>query len=118
MDDARAFIDDCDILIVPLLSGSGMRIKIIEAMAAGKAVISTRVGAEGIMAEEGKDILLADTADEFRKQVARLAASPTELRALGAQARELVERDYSIEGTTRRFLEFYVSLGIPERKAL
>jgi glycosyltransferase involved in cell wall biosynthesis len=70
VDSAKEFIDNHNIMIVPLLSGSGMRIKIIEGMARGKCILTTSVGAEGIDAENGKDIFIQNTADEF-KQILR-----------------------------------------------
>ncbi len=73
---AQKFIDRHNIMIVPLLSGSGMRIKIIEAMAHSRCVITTTIGAEGIDAENGKQILIGDTADELKRQILKVIETP------------------------------------------
>jgi glycosyltransferase involved in cell wall biosynthesis len=61
VESAADFMNSHDIMVVPLLSGSGMRIKIIEAMAHGKTIVSTTVGAEGIDYKDGENILIADS---------------------------------------------------------
>ncbi len=87
IESTADFMSNHDILVVPLLSGSGIRIKILEAMASGKIVISTRIGAEGLAVEHGLQILLADTVDEFHKAIEFL--SDQESRAL------LIENAYA-----------------------
>ncbi|KOH44467.1 glycosyltransferase family 4 protein [Sunxiuqinia dokdonensis] len=72
IEDAYAFMNSKAIMVAPLLSGSGMRVKIIEGLALGKAIVSTGIGAEGIAVEKGKHILLADEADEFIQAVSNL----------------------------------------------
>ena len=84
VDSAIQFMQDHDVMIVPLLSGSGVRVKIIEAMALGKAVITTTVGAEGIHCEDGKNILLADTAAEFAAKIQFLVGDPDQINRIGA----------------------------------
>jgi len=80
--------------VVPLRAGSGMRVKILDAMARGVPVVSTRLGAEGINATDGEDIFLADDAGEFARAVVRLHRD-RELRAKLAQnARRLIETQY------------------------
>ena len=110
VDDAREFIASKDINIVPLLSGSGMRIKIIEAMSMGKPVVSTTVGASGIDYTDGKDLLIADTPEEFVRQLHRLTEDPEFYNSVGENARKLVETKYSQEATTKRLVEFYETL--------
>ena len=75
VSDARDYINDHQIMLVPLLSGSGMRAKILEGMALGRVVISTRLGLEGIEAGVGSDVLVADTADEFIQVMENLMQS-------------------------------------------
>jgi glycosyltransferase involved in cell wall biosynthesis len=70
--DAREFMNSKEIMIVPLLSGSGMRLKIVEGMALGKVIISTTVGAEGIGCKNLKNIMIADTALEFAEIVGKM----------------------------------------------
>src|SRR5690606_25861436 len=70
--DMREFICGARIVIVPLLAGSGMRIKVIENMAIGKCQVSTTIGAEGVKVESGKDIILADSPADFARAISNL----------------------------------------------
>lgn len=104
--DARTFMQNQSILVVPLLSGSGIRSKIIEAMAVGKAVVSTSIGAEGIECTDGIHYLRADTAEAFADAVVRLLTSRSLMRQLGQNARRLVEERYSTERIRDELVQF------------
>jgi glycosyltransferase involved in cell wall biosynthesis len=93
--DVRPYAEDCGAFIVPLLSGSGMRVKILNALAMGLPVVSTTVGAEGIEVRHGRDILLADTPEAFADAVVSLLENPTYATNLGIAGRHLVEERYS-----------------------
>jgi len=93
--------------IVPLFSGSGIRIKIIEGMIAGKAVISTTIGAEGINVENGKNILIADTPQDFADAVKSVVADEALCRSLGENARKLIEREHDNQKLIARLEKFY-----------
>lgn len=82
------------LVVVPLRAGSGMRVKILDAMARGIPVISTRLGAEGIEATDGDNILLADTSDAFARAVGHLFSTPETRRRIAGKARRLVEERY------------------------
>lgn len=73
-------------VVVPLRVGGGTRLKIYEAMAAAKAVVSTTVGAEGLDVTNGRDILLADTPDQFASALSRILVDPRERRRLEDEA--------------------------------
>jgi glycosyltransferase involved in cell wall biosynthesis len=88
---------------VPLRSGSGTRIKIFEAMAMGKAVVSTTVGAEGLPVTHGENIMLADAPEDLARTAVRLLRDPDLRARLGRAARTLVERDYSWAAAAERF---------------
>jgi glycosyltransferase involved in cell wall biosynthesis len=107
VDDAFEFIYSKAIEIVPLFSGSGIRIKIIEAMAAEKAVISTSIGAEGINIENGKNILVADTPVEFFECIKKCVGDEHFCRELGQNARQLVLRDHSNQQLILKLEKFY-----------
>jgi glycosyltransferase involved in cell wall biosynthesis len=79
---------------VPLRVGSGTRLKIFEAMAMGKAVVSTRVGAEGLPVTDGENVLLADEPEEFASAVIRLLRDKALRDKLGTAARRLVAENY------------------------
>lgn len=105
--DAMYFIQSKQINVVPLLSGSGIRVKIIEAMSAGKAVITTTVGAEGINYTDGKNVLIADTPEQFVRQIQRCAESPEFCRELGRNAYALIAEEYGNEQLTKKVVAFY-----------
>lgn len=88
VDDIRAAIASAAIVIVPLRMGGGTRLKILEALAMGKAIVSTSIGAEGLAVESGRDIVLADSAADFATAVERLLLDPAERAELGARGRE------------------------------
>jgi glycosyltransferase involved in cell wall biosynthesis len=95
VEDARAFINQHSMMVVPLLSGSGMRAKILEGMALGKAVLTTRLGLEGIKADHQKTVLTADDPDEFLNAVEWATQHPTALEEVGRAARQQVASLYS-----------------------
>lgn len=92
--DANAFIADKKILIVPLQSGGGIRIKILEAMAAGKVVVATSVAIQGIAAIDGEHYLLANTATDFIRQLQWCVDNKETATRIGNNARELVQELY------------------------
>jgi glycosyltransferase involved in cell wall biosynthesis len=101
VDDVRPFYANAIATVVPLRSGSGTRVKILEAMAAGVPVISTRLGAEGIDAEDGVHQLLADSCKEIAAALNRVASSIEMRNRLSQAGRALVCRiyDWSVIGT-------------------
>lgn len=103
--DTRPFQRDACVVIAPLLSGSGTRLKILEAAACGNAIVSTSVGAEGLDLADGHDLLIADRAEDFAAAVGRLLTD-AELRArLGGNARRACQRyDWQILGAQLRAL--------------
>jgi len=107
VDDAYEFIQSKSILIAPLFSGSGIRIKIIEGMAMGKAVISTSIGAEGINYTHGKNILIADTAHDFADAIYTLFTDPKKTRKLGMAAQELILQEHNTPKIIRQLVNFY-----------
>lgn len=108
--DAVEFMNSKAIMIVPLLSGSGMRVKIIEGMAMKKCVIATSYAAEGLNCEHGKDILIANTADEFYRCILQCVTHPNLWREIGENARKTVERDHDLLQISRGMLNVYERL--------
>ncbi len=107
VDDALEFVNSKAIMIVPLLSGGGMRVKIVEGMAMQKCIISTALGAEGIAYEHGKNILIANTAEEFARAIRRCIADEQYCKTIGHNARLLVEQQHNINVVTQKLLGFY-----------
>lgn len=95
VEDIRPFLARDAVCIVPLRIGGGTRLKIFEAMAMGKAVVSTSIGAEGLPVRHGEDILLADTPADFASSVLSLLRDANQRARLGTAARALVQEKYS-----------------------
>ena len=110
VDSAPEFIKDKAITVVPLKSGSGIRLKILEAMSAGKVVISTTIGAQGIAYTDGENILIADTPNEFVKAFERVKTDDALYHRLKTNARKLIENQYSNQSVVDRLLDFYKQL--------
>lgn len=108
--DADKFMAERHVMVVPLFSAGGMRVKIIEGMAMGRAVISTPIGAEGIEATDGTNIVLARTPAEFAARIGELIDDPSRVRTLGRQARALIRSHYSDKRVVGELLSFYRSL--------
>lgn len=110
IDDFNSFASMASVAVVPLRIGSGMRIKLLELMALGMAIVSTRIGAEGIDVESGKHLFLADTAREFADKVLTLLSSPSLCKEIGSNARELVARKYTWNSAGEKLLNAYKSI--------
>jgi polysaccharide biosynthesis protein PslH len=110
VDDLRPWLARADVVIVPLRIGGGTRLKILEAMAAGKAVVSTTLGAEGLAVVPERDLLIGDDASGLVKQISRLLDDRELGRRLGAAARELVVARYSWKGAVETLSGFYAEL--------
>lgn len=104
--DSKAFMRENGILVVPLLSGSGVRIKILEGMSLGVTVITTSIGAEGIPATHQKNILIADTPQAFAEAVSCCLGHPEECRRIGRQAAAFIREHYDEEAIAGQLVEF------------
>jgi glycosyltransferase involved in cell wall biosynthesis len=104
---ARDFMQSFEIMLVPLLSGGGMRIKIIEAMAIQKVIISTSIGAEGIKITPDENILIANTPQEFVAQIKRCFQNPELKQKLMQNALQTVKTHYDWQSITQKTMDFY-----------
>ena len=105
--DAKEFVANHDVAIVPLLAGSGIRIKIIESMAMGKTVITTRVGAEGILYDEEVNLIIAENIAKMVEAIRNINENPQIAVKIGQEARKLVETTYDNRKIIARLLMFY-----------
>ena len=103
VEDVRPHVAEAAVYIVPLRIGGGTRLKIFEALAMGKAVVSTTVGAEGLPIVPGEHYVRADTPADFARSVAALLEDPVRRQALGRAGRRLVEGHYSWAQTAAQF---------------
>jgi glycosyltransferase involved in cell wall biosynthesis len=107
VDNALEFVNSKSIMIVPLLSGGGMRVKIVEGMAMQKCIISTSLGAEGINFKNGHDIMIANNHEEFFDAIHRCITDEELCMQLGKNARLLAEKEHDINVVTKNLIEFY-----------
>jgi polysaccharide biosynthesis protein PslH len=94
VDDVRPYVARAGVYVLPLQVGSGTRLKVFEAMAMGKAMVSTQVGVEGLPVVSGQHLLIADRPQEFANAVLRLLDDASLRQALGRNARTLVKTGY------------------------
>jgi glycosyltransferase involved in cell wall biosynthesis len=107
VENAQVFMQERGLMIVPLLSGGGMRIKIIEAMMMQKAIVSTAIGAEGIDCSDGKNIAIADDASTFSRAIINLLEQPHLQVNIAKEARVLALQHYSSMSVTSDLIHFY-----------
>ena len=110
VEDLRPHLASAAAVIVPLRLGGGTRLKIVEAMAMGKAIVSTTLGAEGIEAAKGRDILIEDEPEGFADAAVRLLAEPELAARIGRSARRLAVERYSWSEAARALEGFYRSI--------
>ena len=92
--EIKPYFAEATVFVVPLRIGSGTRLKILEALAMGKAIVSTSVGAEGLALKDGEEIFIADEPTVFADAVTQLLTDASLRRRIGENGRARVERDY------------------------
>lgn len=105
--DAAAFMESGGIMCVPVLAAGGIRVKILEAMAAGIPVVSTLTGASGIGLQPDKQIRLADTPSDFASALTELFQHPENVEVMRMDGFEFIRRNYSLSVLTEKLLNFY-----------
>ena len=114
--DARPWVERAAIYVVPMRVGGGTRLKVVDAMAQGKALVSTSLGAEGIEGDDGTHFVLADDANSFAERVIELLAQPAERRRLGEAARARAESHYAWRTLGDRLGDAYVGVVAEHRR--
>ena len=95
------------VMVAPLLTGSGIRIKILEAMALGRPVVTSSVGIEGIPAEDNKELMLANDPDLFRNQLVKILTNSDEASRLVTEARQLIKHNFDTFELSTRLSQFF-----------
>jgi len=116
VDDVRGTLARYAVFVCPILSGSGVRVKLLEAFAAGIPVVSTTLGAEGLAVEDAEFCRLADSPESFAEQVLALWGNPQEAAAMARRARTEVETHWDMSAITRKLVESYGEL-VREKRA-
>jgi len=107
VEDAHEFLNKHSVLIVPLLSGGGMRVKVVEGMALAKTIVSTPIGVEGIPVTVGKDVLIASSPDEFIYCIEKLITDQALCEEIGRNALAFVQSNFDSKVITKELLDFY-----------
>lgn len=110
VESAESFYQTYDIMLVPLWSGSGLRIKLVEGLAYAKPIITTSIGAEGIPYTPQKDMMIADDADAFANAILSLVKNNTYKQSLQQQARVLAEKNFDYKNLAADLISFYKTL--------
>ena len=110
--DAVRYMNSMELMVVPLRSGGGMRVKIIEGMAAGKAIVSTSIGAEGIDCTHGENIFLADTPSEMADAILYCLSNKAVMEKMGTRARDFVKKHHTTGPAIDRLISFYHSFAV------
>jgi glycosyltransferase involved in cell wall biosynthesis len=107
INNAHDFIVNSGIMLVPLFSGSGMRVKIVEGLALGKPIISTSIGAEGIGISDGDNIIIADDNETFCKKLLELIENSEIVELLSVNARKFALENYNHIAIAKKLADFY-----------
>jgi glycosyltransferase involved in cell wall biosynthesis len=107
VDDVREPLARCAVFVCPILSGSGVRVKLLEAFAAGIPVVSTTLGAEGLTRSDGQICALADQPAAFAERVLALFENPETAAQMAARARAEVEANWDMAAITRKLVDGY-----------
>ncbi|MBI3679463.1 MAG: glycosyltransferase [Acidobacteria bacterium] len=110
--DVRPAYRRAAVVVAPLVASAGTNIKIMEAMAMGKAIVSTPAGIHGLDLTDGRDVLVTPTGAEMADAIQRLLENPDQRRPLEAQARQTVEREFDWRAIGRRQAELYQRLRV------
>ena len=110
VQDVRPYVAKSSVCIVPLRCGSGTKIKVLNAMSQGKAVVTTSIGAEGIEAKRGEEIIVADEPREFATKTIYLLKHPEEAREIGLRAREVIRQKYDWKIIEKKLSHIYLNL--------
>ena len=107
VENVQDYLAKSNVIVVPIMTGAGMRIKILEAFAMGKAVVSSSLGAEGIACSDGENIMIADDPREFAEKVCFLLENRGKAETLGLNARKLAEREYDADVVWKKWRKIY-----------
>lgn len=107
VEDAKAYMCKCGILAVPLLTGSGIRIKILEGMAMGMSVITTTVGAAGLPVVNGKHLYIEDDPQQFAQRLLEMLGNHSGQQTIGTEARKMIRENFDTFTIASRLGELY-----------
>jgi len=107
VENAKEFMSSYRVMIAPLFTGSGIRIKILEAMALGRPVVTTPIGIEGISARNNREVMISDNPEAFKKQIVKLIRNDILSQELAAAGRRLIRENFDTFGLSSRITRFF-----------
>lgn len=110
IENAFDFMNDYSIMTVPLLTGGGMRVKLVEGMALGKAIVTTSIGAEGTNTENEKQLMIQNTPADFATAICQLLNNEIYARELGLRAKEFAKTNFDSAAASKKLTDFYSSI--------
>jgi glycosyltransferase involved in cell wall biosynthesis len=114
--DLNPYLEKAAVLVIPVRAGGGMRVRILEGLAYGEAIVTTTVGLEGIDVVPGREVLVADTPQDFAEAVIRLLENFELRKEIGANGRERVERSYDWQVVLRSIKELYQQIELTRQR--
>jgi glycosyltransferase involved in cell wall biosynthesis len=118
VDDVRPYYESADIYVCPMRDGGGTRLKILDSLAMKKALVSTTMGCEGVEVTPERNVLLADTPEQFLAQIERILTDSSLRNSLGEEGRRLIEHRYSWHVIGRKLDQVYESLAPTGRRVV
>jgi glycosyltransferase involved in cell wall biosynthesis len=112
VDDVRPWLAWSPVVICPVVTGSGIKNKVLEALAMGRALVSTTVGAAGLGLTPGENVIFADSADAFAAAVLGLLSNPSTREEMAARGRAFVEANYDWRALGRKLLRLWAELEV------
>lgn len=109
VDDVRTYFSDADIFVCPIQDGGGTKLKILDAMSMGKAIVAHPIACEGISVVDNESVCFAETADEYVEIIVLLLNDPAEIKRLGTAARKLIENKYTYTAIGQQLSALYES---------
>jgi glycosyltransferase involved in cell wall biosynthesis len=116
VEDTRTELSKRALFVCPILSGSGVRVKLLEAFASGIPVVSTTVGAEGFARQDGEFCALADDPGEFARKAIEILGSPEQARGMTERARAEVDANWDIAVLTKKLERSYREVLLEKRR--
>ncbi len=110
IENAFDFMNEYSIMTVPLLTGGGMRVKLVEGMALGKAIVTTSIGAEGTNTENEKQVMIKNSPADFATAICQLLNNEIYARELGVRAKEFAKTNFDSAAASKKLTDFYSSL--------
>ncbi len=110
VDDVRSYIDQATIYVCPINDGGGTKLKILDALAMGKAIVANEIACEGIAVVEGENVIFAEKPEEFVKQIKVLFKNSEMRKSIGVKGRELIEKEYDYINIGKKLDKLYSAL--------